>query len=119
MLTISKPEKSYLKMKSEEEQILHLLGLARMSRSLVYGTNDTLTAIQGQKAKVAFFPKDGGASQQKKFRDKTSFYQVTLVEDFTKDELSQAIGLNRSIMAITNNGFAKKIKQLLEEKERN
>ncbi|GAP00213.1 L7Ae/L30e/S12e/Gadd45 family ribosomal protein [Fructobacillus ficulneus] len=104
---------------NSKDKILQLLGLARRSNNLVFGTGDTLTAIQKSKAKIAFFPIDGGASQQKKFRDKANFYQVTLVEDFTKDELSQAIGLNRSIMAITDNGFAKKINELLKEKERN
>ncbi|GAP02623.1 ribosomal protein L7A family [Fructobacillus pseudoficulneus] len=104
---------------NSKDQFLQLLGLARRSGNLVFGTGDTLTAIQKRKAKIAFFPVDGGASQQKKFRDKANFYHVTLVETFTKEELSQAIGLNRSIMAVTDQGFAKKMKQLLEEKERN
>ncbi|MDD9139113.1 MULTISPECIES: L7Ae/L30e/S12e/Gadd45 family ribosomal protein [Fructobacillus] len=104
---------------NKTKEMIQVLGLARRANKLVLGSGPTLKAIQNQTARVVFFPKDGGASQHKKFSDKSQFYQVTFIDDLTRDEISQSIGLNRSVLAISDAGFAKKIKQLLEEKERN
>ncbi|MBS9334607.1 ribosomal L7Ae/L30e/S12e/Gadd45 family protein [Fructobacillus sp. M1-13] len=104
---------------NKTKELMQVLGLARRANQLILGSGPTLKAIQGQTARLVFFPKDGGASQHKKFSDKSQFYQIPFVDDLTRDEISQSIGLNRSIVAISDAGFAKKIKQLLEEKERN
>ena len=58
-------------------------------------------------------------SQAKKFMDKSNFYHITLIQDYTKQQLINAIGVNRSIFAIADRGFSRKIKQLISEKERN
>ncbi|MBS9337183.1 L7Ae/L30e/S12e/Gadd45 family ribosomal protein [Fructobacillus parabroussonetiae] len=104
---------------NKTKEITQVLGLARRANQLVLGSGPTLKAIQNQTAKVVFFPKDGGASQRKKFSDKSQFYQIVFVDALTKEEISQAIGMNRSVLAVSDTGFAKKINQLLEEKERN
>ncbi len=118
ILTISKRVGSCLVI-SKDDQILNLLGLAMRAGKLVLGTDSTLTAIRAQKVQLAFFPSDGGQSQAKKFIDKSSFYHVTLVQDYTKSQLIDAIGVNRSVFAIADRGFSRKIKQLILEKERN
>ncbi|CUW11540.1 ribosomal protein L7Ae family protein [Leuconostoc inhae] len=104
---------------SKDEQILNLLGLAMRAGKLVLGSDSTLTAIRGNKVQMAFFPSDGGQSQNKKIADKSSFYNVTLIQDYTKRQLTDAIGVNRSVFAIADRGFSRKIKQLISEKERN
>ncbi|MCC7668805.1 MAG: ribosomal L7Ae/L30e/S12e/Gadd45 family protein [Leuconostoc pseudomesenteroides] len=104
---------------SKDEQILNLLGLAMRAGKLVLGTAPTLAAIRGQKVSLAFFPSDGGASQAKKIADKSSFYNVRLVQDYTKQQLTDAIGVNRGVFAVADHGFSRKIKQLISEKERN
>ncbi|GAP00784.1 ribosomal protein L7AE [Fructobacillus fructosus] len=101
------------------KELSQLLGLARRANKLVLGSGPTLKAIQNQTAKVVFFPKDGGTSQHKKFSDKSQYYGAQYIDTLTRDEISQAIGLNRSVLAVSDAGFAKKINQLLEEKERN
>lgn len=101
------------------KEMIQILGLARRANKLVLGSGPTLKAIQNQTAKVVFFPKDGGASQHKKFSDKSQFYGIDFIDILTREEITQAIGLNRSVLAISDTGFAKKMKQLLEEKERN
>ena len=50
---------------------------------------------------------------KKKITDKCNSYNVTCSLEFTRDELSAAIGSKRSIIAVTDAGFAKKFKQLL------
>ncbi len=44
---------------------------------------------------------------------------MTLIQDYTKRQLTDAIGVNRSVFAIADRGFSRKIKQLISEKERN
>ena len=104
---------------SEDQQILNLLGLAMRAGKIVLGSEPTLTAIRGNKVQLAFFPSDGGPSQAKKFMVKSNFYHITLIQDYTKQQLINAIGVNRSIFAIADRGFSRKIKQLISEKERN
>ncbi len=118
ILIINKHVGSYLVI-SRDEQILNLLGLAMRAGKLVLGSDSTLTAIRGNKVQMAFFPSDGGQSQRKKFADKSNFYNVTLIQDYTKTQLTDAIGVNRSIFAIADRGFSRKIQQLILEKERN
>mgnify|MGYP002763217710 FL=1 len=118
MLTINKRDGSCLVI-SKDDQILNLLGLAMRAGKLVLGSYPTLTAIRGNKVQLAFFPSDGGQSQAKKFADKAAFYHVTLIQDYTKAQLTDAIGVNRSVFAIADRGFSRKIKQLISEKERN
>lgn len=118
MLTISRRVGSCLVI-TKDDQILNLLGLAMRAGKLVLGSDSTLSAIRGNKVQIAFFPSDGGQSQSKKFADKSNFYHVTLIQDYTKTQLTDAIGVNRSIFAIADRGFSRKIKQLILEKERN
>ncbi|WP_371831394.1 L7Ae/L30e/S12e/Gadd45 family ribosomal protein [Convivina praedatoris] len=118
MLTTSKLVRSFL-VNDNQIAIRNLLGLAMKAGKLVLGTGPTLDAIRQQKVQVVFFPNDGGKSQAKKFQDKTQFYHIQLVQDFDRDTLSQAIGANRSVFGVSDQGFSKKIKQLLIEKERN
>ncbi|CAK8054045.1 L7Ae/L30e/S12e/Gadd45 family ribosomal protein [Eupransor demetentiae] len=103
-----------------KKQILNLFGLAQKAGKLVLGSGPTLDAIRQNKVQLVFFPSDGGVSQAKKFQDKTTFYQVAFNQDFSRAELTQALGVNRSVFGINDRGFSRKIKQLLlEEKERN
>ncbi|TYC46729.1 L7Ae/L30e/S12e/Gadd45 family ribosomal protein [Leuconostoc litchii] len=104
---------------NKDDQILNLLGLAMRAGKLVLGTDPSLSAIRGQKVSLVFFPKDGGQSQAKKFSDKSNFYNVKLIQDYTKKQLTDAIGVNRSVFGIADQGFSRKIKQLISEKERN
>ncbi|MDF7637069.1 ribosomal L7Ae/L30e/S12e/Gadd45 family protein [Leuconostocaceae bacterium ESL0958] len=104
---------------NSHKAVLQLLGLAKRAGQLELGTGAVLEAIRNQSAQLVFFPADGGASQAKKFSDKATFYQVPVNTAFTKAELATAIGQNRAVLAVLDRGFAKKIKQVLEEKERN
>ncbi|ORI78513.1 50S ribosomal protein L7ae [Leuconostoc mesenteroides subsp. cremoris] len=104
---------------NKNDQILNLVGLAMRAGKLVLGTEPTLSAIRGQKVFLVFFPSDGGKSQAKKFVDKSNFYNIKLVQDYTKKQLTDAIGVNRCVFAIADQGFSRKIKQLISEKERN
>lgn len=120
MLITNKHVGNFLLMiQNNDQKILNLLGLAMRANKLVLGTEPTLSAIKLQKVGVAFFPSDGGKSQGKKLADKSNTYGVTLIQNFSREQLVHAIGVNRSVFAIADRGFSRKIKALILEKERN
>ncbi|MDT8950131.1 YlxQ-related RNA-binding protein [Lacticaseibacillus paracasei] len=97
----------------QKQDVLNLLGLARRASRLVTGDNLVLGAIRSREAKLVYVANDASANTRKKFSDKSSYYEVPLVTEFSKMELSQAIGSDRSIIAVVDAGFAKKMQQLL------
>lgn len=53
---------------------------------------------------------------KKKFTNSAVYYELPLAEIGTKEELGRAIGAEmRSIIAITEKGFAKKLKELADD----
>ncbi|KRL74865.1 hypothetical protein FC54_GL000014 [Ligilactobacillus saerimneri DSM 16049] len=103
---------SYLAMKNKQ-QVLNMLGLARRAQKLTTGEDRVLAAIRGRQTGLVFFASDGGASSRKKFTDKCQSYNVYLCTEFTRAELSYAIGSSRSLLAVMDQGFSTKMKQLL------
>lgn len=112
MLIIKWHVQNYLEMKTKE-QVLNLLGLAQRARKLTSGEQQVLKEIRNGKAKLVFFASNGGAASLKKISDKCDSYGVHLNTDFNREELSAAIGSKRSIVAVADPGFSKKMKSLL------
>ena len=105
--------KSYLAM--IKHQILQLLGLVRRANQLTTGEGLVLNQIRHQTAQFVFIASDAGVSTKKKFTDKCIFYKVPSCDVFSRQEISQAIGQARSVVAINNSGFAKKFQQLTKQ----
>ncbi|MEE6654236.1 YlxQ-related RNA-binding protein [Limosilactobacillus fermentum] len=97
---------------NQHQQILNLLGLARRAGQLVTGEGIVLTALQKDQVRIVLLASDAGQATIKKVTDKCQTHQVRVVNDFTRLEISQAIGQARTIVGITGAGFAKKIHQL-------
>lgn len=104
-------------MHDNRQKVLNLLGLARRANKLVTGQDLVLAAIRKQKVALVFLAHDGGAGSQKKFTDKAHFYQIPLVTDFTRDELTNATGMARSVIGVSDQGFAKQMKAYLRKQE--
>lgn len=65
---------------------------------------------------MVFLANDAGVNTTKRITDKSTFYKVDLILDFTSEELSSAIGKNnRKVIAVVHTRFAKLIKSALEE----
>ncbi len=96
----------------QKQAVLNLLGLARRASRLTTGDQLVLSAIRSGEAKLVFVASDASANTRK-FSDKSSYYQVPLVTMFSKMDLSQAIGSDRAMIAVTDAGFAKKMQELL------
>lgn len=99
--------------KSNDQQVLSLLGLARRARQLVSGEAIVLKNIQTNQAKFVFLAKDAGKATSKKFTDKCHTYHVPCSQEFTKSQLSQATGQSRTVIAVVQPGFARKFEELL------
>ena len=94
-------------------KILQLLGLAFRAKKVISGEDFCVDAIRKNEAKYVFLASDAGVNTTKKITDKATYYNVTLDTSFTSKELSDAIGkTNRMVIAITDSGFAKKIKEI-------
>lgn len=98
------------------DPILNLLGLITKAGKLVNGEERTVEAIRNKKAKVVFIAEDAGTSTFKKITDKAAFYEVYLIKNYNKRELSIATGSeNRVVLAVTDKGFANKCIDLFEK----
>lgn len=97
-----------------EQRILNLLGLAMRAGKLTAGEQQVLTDIRKGQAKLVFIAADASSNTKKKFLDKCRYYEVPIAIKFTKEELSHAIGKQRTICAVTDEGFSGRFQELLE-----
>ncbi len=98
---------------NNNDKLLQLLGLSRRAKKLLTGEEIVLKAIRSNKVHLVFFANDGGNSSKKKFTDKTNFYNITLTTALNSDDIKKAIGIERTVIAVTDIGFSKKMKQYL------
>lgn len=99
----------------DKQKLLNLLGLARRAGKLVTGEDLVLGAIRNGKASLVFFAADGGQSSLKKFSNKTTSYNVPFTTSLTRIEIGDATGLARSVIAVADRGFAKKMREYLNK----
>ena len=92
---------------------LNLLGLAQRARKLESGSPTVLTSIRSKQARLVIIADDASLNTKKQFLDKCDYYKVPSYILFTKEELSQALGKERTVCAFTDNGFAQSFKKLL------
>ena len=93
-------------------KFLSLLGLSKRAGKLAAGE----VAVRGKQAYLLILSEDASKNTKKKFRNSAAYYELPLAEIGTKEELGRAIGTDmRSIIAVTEEGFAKKLKQLADD----
>lgn len=95
-----------------QQKALNLLGLATRARKLISGEDQVLQAIQKQKATLVIVTKDISPKSKDKLMNKCAYYEIPFAQEFLSDELSLAIGKNRSILALTDAGFTKSLLQM-------
>ncbi|WP_158737729.1 YlxQ family RNA-binding protein [Alteribacillus sp. YIM 98480] len=91
------------------------LGLAARAGKLKTGEETVLKEIRNQSLHLVIMAGDASPNTQKKFKDKSSYYQVPLFIAGDRDSLGHAIGKNsRVIIGVTDKGFAKKLISMLD-----
>ncbi|WP_078413204.1 YlxQ family RNA-binding protein [Priestia abyssalis] len=99
----------------KQEQWQSFLGLANRARKVISGEELVINDVRKQKAKVVLLSSDASANTIKKVSDKCSFYKVPLKHVPDRYQLGQAIGKDaRVVVAITDEGFAKKLMTMLD-----
>ncbi|OLS42109.1 YlxQ family RNA-binding protein [Bacillus sp. MRMR6] len=99
----------------KENQWMSLLGLANRARKIISGEELSVKEIRNGKAKLILLSADASANTTKKITDKCKSYEVPykLVED--RYLLGRAIGKEaRVVVAVLDDGFAKKLVSLLD-----
>lgn len=92
------------------------LGLCKRSGNIAAGETAAEQAVRKKTARLLILAGDASANTKKKFYNSAAYYGIALLETGNKEELGRAIGTEqRSILAVTEEGFAKKLKTLAED----
>ena len=96
-----------------KQKALNMLGLAMRAGKLITGEEMTLKEIRQQRAALVLVASDAGKNTQKKIKDKSSYYEIPLLDTFSADEISSAIGKPRMVVGILDAADAKKVQELI------
>ncbi|MBO0419670.1 L7Ae/L30e/S12e/Gadd45 family ribosomal protein [Vagococcus fluvialis] len=100
---------------TNKDKFLNLLGLATKAGKLISGDETTLKGVRSGKPKLVIVATDASEATIKKFRDKCDYYETPILVTCTKAELSYAIGKSRAIIGVCDNGFSRKMRELMKE----
>lgn len=96
-------------------KFLSLLGLCKRAGRLAAGETAAEQAIRKKQAQLLIVSVDASENTKKKCRNSAVYYALPLLEIGTKAELGRAIGAEqRSMIAVTDAGFAKKLQELAQ-----
>lgn len=98
-----------------KQKVKNMLGLAMRAGKIVSGEELVLREIRQQNVPLVFVASDASQNTQKKIKDKGAFYHVTVLDTFTSEEIVQSIGKPRMVVGVVDQGFARRIKELLLE----
>lgn len=96
-----------------QNKFFSLLGICMKAGKVQSGEVGSEAALKGKKAKLIIVAEDASENTKTKFLNSAKFYNVDLIEYGKKIDLGWAVGkAERSVMAIIDDGFAKKLKEL-------
>lgn len=92
-----------------KKRFLQTLGLSKRASALLSG-DELFKSLSKGGVYLVVLASDASDRSKKQYRDKSSTYGISLVEEFTSAEISNACGLkNRIAVGITNDGIAQKL----------
>ena len=104
---------------NHHDRILSLLGLAKKAGRIASGGFLSEEAVKSQKAQLVIVSDDASENTAKKFRDMCAFRNIPCRAYADMETLGRSIGCeDRSVLAVTDRGFAQSILKLLEDCER-
>ena len=93
---------------------LNLLGLAVRARKVISGTEITIKGILKGEVKLVVMASDFSDRTKKDLHNKASYYNVPVVDTLDSEVLKTAIGRDRKVMGIIDLGFAKRLKEIMD-----
>ena len=98
------------------KKLLSILSICQKAGKIVSGEFAVEKSLQEGSALYVIITKDASDNTKKKFENKAFYYKVESVIYGEKETISHSIGkVNRSVFAILDDGFYKKIKEYIEE----
>ena len=100
------------------DRILSLLGMCRRAGKLVIGAQPCIDSISKRKSNLIIFANDFSRSSAKPVLEKAHQSDVkTLVLNRSKEEISLALGKLCGVVSVEDNGFAKKLTELINSEQ--
>lgn len=97
-------------------KVLNYLGLSKRAGKLVQGTDAVLKNLRSKQTHLMFVAKDASLATIERVTKKGSFYNIPVIDIFSTDEISSALGdENIKVIAINDIGFKKAIMKELKE----
>ena len=90
------------------------LGMAKKAGRSSTGEELVIKSIQAERARLVFVAHDAAPNLVKRITDKTTYYEIPMLDIFSSAELSHAIGSDRKVIAVQDKGFAKKMESLMK-----
>jgi ribosomal protein L7Ae-like RNA K-turn-binding protein len=101
-----------------KDKVLSMLGLAARSRNVVSGGFATEAAVKEGKAALVIIAEDASGNTRKKYSNMCNYYEVPCAFHGTKAVLGHSMGKDeRSVLAVTDEGFADSIRKHLGDSE--
>ena len=98
-----------------DRKLASMLGMCQKAGRLCSGETACEKALQNQTARLVIVAADASGNTTKKFVNKSFYYKVPCYTLFDRDDLSNAIGRsNRATIAVTDDGFAGRIEEMLK-----
>ena len=99
------------------DKVYSMLGLAQKAGELVSGDEICEMTIKSKKCFLVVIAKDASDRTKKKFVDMCNFRNIRFLEYGQKEQLGNCIGKGiRSVVTIKNVNFAKKIEELIKDR---
>lgn len=94
-----------------------MLSLTMRAGKLSLGEDKALSAIQSGKAQLLLLADDAGSNTEKKFLDKSAFYQIPVLRPADRIRIGNAIGKkNTVVLAVTDSGFKEQLLKLAKDR---
>ncbi|WP_125588659.1 L7Ae/L30e/S12e/Gadd45 family ribosomal protein [Companilactobacillus jidongensis] len=97
-----------------KKSFLDFLGIALRAGKMISGTELTMQGIRNQSVKLVIMASDCSDRTKKDLTNKTNSYDVVLIDNFTSQELKDAIGKERKVIGITDLGIARRLIEIME-----
>jgi ribosomal protein L7Ae-like RNA K-turn-binding protein len=98
---------------NNKQRALNLIGLSQRAGQLISGEALVLQAVRSKKAKIVCLASNASENTRKQFLNKCEHYNVPVVTEFSREELSHALGKDRTVCALLDKGFVHSLQKLL------
>ncbi|XIF19697.1 MAG: hypothetical protein AJITA_00375 [Acetilactobacillus jinshanensis] len=97
---------------NNRQQFLNFLGIAQGAGKIISGEGTLRRKIKADQIGFLIIASDAGAATSKKFHDKVRSHRIPFNDQFSKNELSHAIGKYRTIIGLQDRGFVNHLIEL-------